>query len=296
MGRKKQHSDLPTYDQFIKPTIDALISLGGSGSVDEINNKVAESLKLPKEILEIPHGSDNRSEFEYRLAWTKYYLKMAGVIDNSTRGVWTLVIPFEQAKKINPDELVKAVKETFKEAPKKERSNKKNKSVNQLPIYIEEEVKDWKIKLLDELKSLPPFGFERICQRLLREAGFQQVTVTQRTRDGGFDGEGILQINPLVSLKVLFQCKRYLDNSVVTAPDISKFRGTLDGRAEKGIILTTGRFTEDARKESIRPGATQIELVNGEKLVEMFEMLTLGLKPKKDYEVDTKFFDEYRKS
>lgn len=155
-----------------------------------------------------------------------------------------------------------------------------------------EEHLDYKALLLATLQSLPPEGFERICQRLLRESGFQQVAVTGRSGDGGIDGHGILQINPLVSFKVLFQCKRYRGAVPVSA--VRDFRGALQGRADKGIVLTTGTFTTDAKREAIRDGATPIELVDGDKLVEMFEGLGLGLRPKKDYDIDQPFFDQYR--
>jgi restriction system protein len=127
---------------------------------------------------------------------------------------------------------------------------------------------------------------------LLREFGFQQVAVTGRSGDGGIDGHGILQINPLLSFKVLFQCKRYQGAVAVSA--VRDFRGALQGRADKGIILTTGTFTTEAKREAIRDGATPIELVDGDKLVGMFEELRLGLCPKKDYDLNDEFFDEFR--
>jgi restriction system protein len=159
------------------------------------------------------------------------------------------------------------------------------------PDSVDEHL-DYKSLLLATLQSLPPEGFERICQRLLRESGFQQVAVTGRSGDGGIDGHGILQINPLVSFKVLFQCKRYRGAVPVSA--VRDFRGALQGRADKGIVLTTGTFTTDAKREAIRDGATPIELVDGDRLVEMFEALGLGLRPKKDYDIDQPFFDQYR--
>ncbi|MDP7066871.1 MAG: restriction endonuclease, partial [Acidimicrobiales bacterium] len=151
---------------------------------------------------------------------------------------------------------------------------------------------DYRSALLSTLRALSPDGFERICQRLLRESGFQQVTVTGKSGDGGIDGHGILQINPLVSFKVLFQCKRYQGAVAVSA--IRDFRGALQGRADKGIVLTTGTFTTDAKREALRDGATPIELVDAEKLVDMFESLSLGLRPKKDFEVDDEFFEQYK--
>lgn len=146
--------------------------------------------------------------------------------------------------------------------------------------------------LLDVLRALPPAGFERVSQRLLRESGFERVIVTGQSNDGGIDGHGILQVNPFVSFTVLFQCKRYI--GTVSASQVRDFRGAMMGRADKGIIITTGTFTTEAKKEARRDGAPPIELVDGEQLVRMFERLELGVKPKTVYEVDDAFFDEYR--
>ncbi|MDZ7767560.1 MAG: restriction endonuclease [Melioribacteraceae bacterium] len=151
---------------------------------------------------------------------------------------------------------------------------------------------DYKIELLDLLKSLSPSGFERLSQRLLREAGFQNVVVTGKSGDGGIDGVGILQINPLVSFKVMFQCKRFQKS--VSASQIRDFRGTILGRAEKGIFITTGSFTSSASEEARREGVIPIELVDGEKLVDMFEKLEIGLRPVKTYEVIQEFFEPFR--
>ncbi|MCD8489255.1 MAG: restriction endonuclease [Desertifilum sp.] len=130
-----------------------------------------------------------------------------------------------------------------------------------------------------------------MCQRLLRESGFQQVEVTGRTGDGGIDGKGILQINLLISIPVLFQCKRY--NGSVGASQIRDFRGATMGRADKGIFITTGTFTVEARREAVRDGVPPIELVDGNKLIEMFENLELGLIPKTVYEIDSSFFEAF---
>ena len=139
----------------------------------------------------------------------------------------------------------------------------------------------------------PPAGFERFCQRLLRESGFQEVTITGRSGDGGIDGIGMLQVNALVSFKVLFQCKKYAGS--VTPSHVRDFRGAMTGRADKGIIITTGSFTSEARKEAVRDGAPPIELVDGEKLTGMLEKLELGLRPRQTFEVDAPFFEGYKK-
>ena len=148
-------------------------------------------------------------------------------------------------------------------------------------------------RLLALLKSLPPSGFERLCQRLLREAGFEQVVVTGRSGDGGIDGNGVLALNAFVSFRVLFQCKRY--EGSVGPGHVRDFRGAMQGRADKGIVLTTGTFSADARREAVRDGVPPIELVDGEKLIQLFEDLELGLTPRTAYELNERFFDEYRK-
>ncbi len=159
-------------------------------------------------------------------------------------------------------------------------------------IPDEEEPKDHSAALLEVIKSLPPGGFERLTQRLLRESGFQQVTVTGKSGDGGIDGIGTLKVNPFVSFNVLFQCKRY--QGAVTPSQVRDFRGAMQGRADKGLIITTGTFTLEAKKEARRDGVPPIELVDGEALVEMFEQHELGLVPKRSYDIDEIFFQEYR--
>ena len=142
------------------------------------------------------------------------------------------------------------------------------------------------------MQGLPAKGFEQLCQRILREAGFTEVNVTGRSGDQGIDGHGTLQINPLVSLKVLFQCKRYKDS--VSSSQVRDFRGAMTGRADKGIIMTTGTFTAEARREALRDGAPSIESIDAEKLIDMLESLELGLKPVKAYAIGSPFFNEFR--
>jgi restriction system protein len=127
----------------------------------------------------------------------------------------------------------------------------------------------------------------------LRESGFQQVVVTGRSGDGGIDGVGVLQVNPFVSFNVLYQCKRYQGS--VAPSQIRDFRGSMMGRADKGIILTTGTFTLEAKKEARRDGVPPIELVDGETLIQLFERLELGLIPRTTYDIDDKFFEDFRK-
>jgi restriction system protein len=95
----------------------------------------------------------------------------------------------------------------------------------------------------------------------------------------------------LVSFQVLFQCKRYRDS--VSASQVRDFRGAMACRAEKGIILTTGAFTAEARREASRDGVPAIELIDSEKLIDLLEDLELGLKKVASYEIDATFFSEF---
>ena len=282
--------------QFLRhfgPLLDALRALGGSATPDEATDKVAELSGATEEQLNetLPSGGPR---FKNQVAWARFYLKREGLLDSSKRGVWSLT---EKGAKIH---LTYAdAHEIFRRQVQLDAAKRKQKEEPQSVVdaATPEELDisasaDYRSQLIETITTLPFGGFERLCQRLLREAGFQQVSVTGRTGDGGIDGEGILEVNPFVTFKVLFQCKRYKGS--VGAPVIRDFRGAMLGRADKGIILTPGTFTQDARREARRDGAPPIELVDRDKLVEMFAKLELGLRPRTTFELDEKFFDEFR--
>jgi restriction system protein len=96
-----------------------------------------------------------------------------------------------------------------------------------------------------------------------------------------------------VSFKVLFQCKRYAEGNLVGRAQVGDFRNAMIGRAEKGIIITTSSFTNAAVVEANREGAPQVELVDGIKLVEMFQRVELGVKKRVVYDVDPSYFEKF---
>jgi restriction system protein len=147
----------------------------------------------------------------------------------------------------------------------------------------------WKDALLARLLALAPDAFERLCQRALRESGFTKVEVTGRSGDGGIDGTGVLRLN-LLSFQVLFQSKRIRGS--VGAPVVRDFRGAMVGRADKGLIITTGTFTPEARREATRDGAPAIDLVDGDALCELLKQLKMGVKIRmvEEIEVDGEYF------
>jgi restriction system protein len=266
--------NLPTYDEMMNPLIEALKKLGGSGTINEINETVFEIMKLPNEVLEVLHGENgSRGEVEYRLAWTRTYLKKVGILENSSRGVWALSPTHKDIQSVNSKEIVSKVLK-LNQSEKQERTDNQNLDSNN--IDTPEELQNWRNDLKKILLDMAPDAFERLFQRVLRESGFHQVEVTGKTGDGGIDGKGIFRIAGFISFNVLFQCKRWSDNSV-TASDIRDFRGALQGRADKGMFVTTSTFTRDAIKEAMRDGAPPIDLIDGESLIEKLKELNLGL-------------------
>lgn len=271
---------------MIVPTLKALIELGGSGTIEEINTKVFEIAKVPDEILQVPHGDGGTTnEVEYRLAWSRTYLKKFGLLENSSRGIWALSKSDIDIKKIDHNEIVKTVRDQNKP------SVQKNKTAKTLTTEIEKEVTDevdnteeWKEKLLNILYKISPAAFERLSQRLLRESGFFQVEVTGKVGDGGIDGKGIVRVSGLLSFHVIFQCKRYKGS--VTPSQIRDFRGAMQGRADKGLVITTGTFTREAIKEATRDGAPPIDLIDGELLCDKLKELKLGVDTKLTETID----------
>jgi restriction system protein len=279
MRKKKviNESILPTFDSLMNPLFNALIALGGSGSIDEIYEKVIEMEKISEEITSLLHNPEksNQTELGYRLAWARTYLKKYGFLENSSRGVWTLTQSAKEQKVINAQEVVKAVRDMDKPAISK--AIKSEAEIELQPVDTPEEILEWKEELYLLLtKSISPDAFERLTQRLLRESGFVQVEVTGKTGDGGIDGKGIARINGLMSFHVIFQCKKYQGS--VSAGEIRDFRGAMVGRADKGLFITTGTFTSAAIKEATRDGAPPIDLIDGEHLAEKLKELQLGVK------------------
>jgi len=280
MARKKVISDLPSFDELIIPTVKALKKLGGSGSVEEINNSVYEIAKISDDILQIPHGEEGTmSEVDYRLAWSKTYLKKYGLLENSSRGIWALTKSDIDITKLDHIEIVRTVRRQTKP------SLTKTKTVKETEEEIEQEIseevnnsEEWKDKLLNILYKIKPDAFERLSQRLLRESGFFQVEVTGKSGDGGIDGKGIVRVNGLLSFYVIFQCKRYKGS--VSPKDVREFRGAMIGRDVKGLFITTGTFTKEAIKEATRDGAPPIDLIDGNLLCDKLKELNLGVETK----------------
>lgn len=260
---------VPKFDDLYTEVVKSLQQLGGSGSTSEINDKVGELLNLSEDDVNAIHRG-NTTKLNYRLAWTRTYLKQYGLIENSARGVWSLTAKGKDITSVDKNIINKFVR-GYNEGLKIAQSEKDN-----VTHSTEDSLELWKDELLNEIKQKSPEAFERLCQRILREAGFIQVTVTGRSGDGGIDGTGIVRIGGFLSFRVIFQCKRYQGS--VTSQQIREFKGTMVGRADKGLFMTTGTFTRDAKMEASRDGAPPVDLVDGELLAEKMKELGLGVK------------------
>lgn len=283
------------FVSWFGPLLNALRDLGGSGTPEEASNKVAEQQNVSDEILNKTIAS-GASRFHNQVCWARQYLVWEGFIDSSIRGIWKLTEKGQNA--ILDDD---SAYELFVKWNKINSANRKQKKDSAIEKEVDEEeidddssiFVDYKSQVLNYLRTMSPKNFERFCLYLLRVNNFENLQLTGKSHDEGIDGIGILKINPFVSFKVLFQAKRYKDGNNVSRDKIGDFRNAMIGRADKGIFITTSKFTQEAIKEANRDGAPQIELVDCDKLIKMIEISKLGLKPVTTYEVDTTFFQQY---
>lgn len=275
------HADVPTFDAFMGPIIERLKAHGRSMTNEEMADDVARHMGLSEAVRSVPHGATGQTEVGYRMSWARSYLRSVEALESNGQGVWSLT-PKGAAM---TDAEIAEVKRLVRQAGAARRAAQRSAQADETraevasPIAAEiaEEIADdaWRSALMTRLLALDPSAFERLCQRLLRESGFSKVEVTGKTGDGGIDGTGVLRMN-LLSFQVVFQCKRWQGS--VGAPTVRDFRGAMVGRADKGLILTTGTFTAEARKEAVRDGAPAIDLVDGEMLCDLLRQHRLGVR------------------
>lgn len=276
---------VPSFDELINPLFLALKSLGGSGSTNELYEKVIEMYQFSDDVLSIMQNENStQTKVAYRLAWARTYLKKFGVINNTSRGIWVINSNFEKCDGFDSKEVVKKVRELSSASKEILDDNNLENDEIELPSEIE----SWRQDLKEVLYKMNPFEFEKLTQLMLRESGFSQVEVTKRSGDGGIDGFGKFKINGMISFKIAFQCKRY--KGLVSTSEIRDFRGSMTTDIEKGIFVTTGDFTRSAKEEATADGKKHIDLIDGEELVNKLAELKLGIKVEKKYIVDKDFF------
>lgn len=294
--RQKIDKRVPRYGDLISPTFTALKELGGSGNNDEILAQLIVLLSLTDDVVDIPHkGHESMTELAYQAAWARTYLRSYGVIENASRSVWAITSKFAKVDTVDGKEIVAEVVKL----------NAARRNSSTLPISVSnptidtdtpeddgvespDEIKEWRVRLTDILQNMNPYGFERLTQRVLRSCGFTEVKVTKSSGDGGIDGTGKLKINGVFSFNVAFQCKRY--SGSVGAPEVRDFRGSLTKATEKAVLITTGTFTKASREEAANQGKDQIDLIDGEELINLIVENGIGVSEEKAYRIDESFF------
>lgn len=280
---------MPNYSDLINPTLDALQTLGGSATNNEIYLEVIKKMQLSEKIIDFLHSDkSSQTEIQYRLAWARTYLKSYGVIEKTQRGVWAILPMHKDTKFVDIDDCVNTVRNLSLSKKDNIDDPKKDKNLEDDGVELPDENKPWRERLYNILLTMNPFAFERLAQRVLRESGFSEVEVTKKTGDGGIDGYGRVKINGMFSFKVAFQCKRY--SGSVPSSDIRDFRGSLTTDIEKALFITTGTFSKPAQDEATTPGKIQIDLIDGEDLINRLAEYRIGLTPVTEYEINEKYF------
>ncbi|MDR2929764.1 MAG: restriction endonuclease [Propionibacteriaceae bacterium] len=259
-------TQVPRYNDMLWPTVEALRLLGGSGTIEEVNDAVIGGEHYTEEVQGVLHGDGPGTEIAYRLGWARTYLKKMALADNSERGVWSLT---DKGRVVSEAEIEPLRQAVLKEKRSRRRDRKESEMEDET-----EETRDWQDQLLDEVMKLAPDAFERLAQRLLREAGFINTQVLGRSGDQGVDGVGVYRLS-LISFPVYFQCKRYKGS--VGSGAVRDFRGAMAGRGDKGLLITTGTFTAEAKAEANRDGAPPIDLIDGERLTLLLKEYRIGL-------------------
>lgn len=258
---------VPTILELAWPTLKVLESLGGCASNEQIAIKLAESFRLPDEVFPGPQGGGGRTELEDRAAWARTDLKRIGAVENRSRGVWCIT---DLGRRV-PDE--KSLLEAIKKGPPPPGPNDPDEppTVQDDPRKCD---KDWRDEVLGLLRSMDPKSFIGLCNQVLEESGFRQVEIIDKTGNGDILGSGVARIN-LVSFHILFQFKR--SSTPVDGAEIRDLRGAMVGRAEKGLFVTTGKFTDSASQEAVRSGAPVIDLISGTEFCDLLKDLELGV-------------------
>lgn len=272
---------VPNHAQLFWPVVMAFRELGGSADKEQLLEKVAELMGLSDDVVAVLHKDGPGTELGYRVGWVQSWLKAGGMMDNPKRGVWVLNSLGRAATREEVEQVL-----VDRRTANSAKSRARPESLERPPaVKVDREIQDeleeentWQNELLNTLKVMPADAFERLTRLLLLQLGFSHVEVVGRSGDGGIDCIGLVKVNSVLSFKVLVQCKRF--KGTVSSPDLRNFRGAMQGRTDKALFVTTGRFTGDAKKEASRDGVPAIDLIDGEGLAGLLKEMNMGVETK----------------
>lgn len=294
--------EIPTRLDLMYPTLVAVRDMGGSATKSELLEKVPEIAEVTDEQLAVVFPADytrlqGKSKVLYEISWAFSCLKSIGALENSQRGVWS--ITQKGLDYLDMDEAEGVMKRDHSTVARKKMKAQAEQRLQPVehdegrPEDQDDEGEYWKDKLLGALQSMEPSAFERLSMRLVKEAGFRNVEVLGKSGDGGIDGVGVYKVS-LVSFPTYFQCKRY--SGSVPSRAVRDFRGAMAGRGEKGILITTGTFTREAKAEAVRDGAPPVDLIDGDELCELLREYEIGVRVQvrtvEDITIDQAFFQD----
>jgi len=290
--------DLPKFHETFNPILEILIN-GQIIRHTELVMKVFEKYysNLSKELLD-QKTKNGEPLILNRIAWGKSYLKKGGYIVYPARGMVQIT---DKGKKYSEEKLnLKDIdgETNFMDfyVDEKSKGNPNNSEIkNSSPqdlidrgfSEIEAQVK---LELLDKLKGIDPYYFEKVILILLKKMGYGDFIETSKSGDGGIDG--IINEDKLGLDKIYIQAKRYDDNKV-REKDIRNFIGAMSGDTTKGVFVTTSDFDKGAIQKAHDAHHTII-LIDGRKLVDLTHQFNVGVQIKATYDVkmlDDDFFE-----
>lgn len=290
-----ESAPVPTQVRYMPMILDVLRKMRGIAKAAAVKAMVADKLIAVGEQIPDTVLSSGAPKFANDLQWARFHLIKGGLLEPKdvagygnwqlTSKGWNTLLTEADAKAIYASAAGKDADVIQSDSPAPA------EDAQQLPLPG---LYSYKEKLAKILKSMPAGGFERLCTDIMFKHGFDGPVTKGKTGDGGIDGEGMLAFGDgsLVKIKVAWQCKRFKD-ATVGAQVVRDFRGSLDGKTQFGLILTTSTFTEAANAEARRPGATPIELVGLDRLISILEEKQMGVKMVMTFEVVDQFFNQY---
>lgn len=302
--------NLPSWEEFNVPVLGALLD-GEVLPIRQLRQKVADDAGLSEEqrAITIPSG---QLAYEGRISWAASYLNRVDALERPQRGHYRITDKGRQLLQDHPDAISEAtlrqvanpddqwwvqkkgtgtIKDSTSSFDDADTSLDPTEQVEQGVARIHEDVAHG---LLSRLQEREPEFFERAVVDLLLKMGYGGAhgrgSVTQLTNDGGIDG--VIDQDALGLNKVYIQAKRYAQDNAVQRPDVQSFVGALSGKADGGLMITTGRFSKGA-VEYARDVPARIILVDGQQLTKLMIRYGVGVEVKQTYSIvgiDEDFF------
>lgn len=305
---------VPDYQSVMLPLLRFAAQKETEISTSEAVEALAKELGLSEDDLKEMLPSGIQATFVNRVGWASTYMKKAGLLQATRRGFYQITDRGKDLLKKQPKTInVKLLKQypeflEFQQLKGTRSGDKALESKGPSDIStatpsealeaayenLRDELSD---ELLSRLKKISPAFFERVVVELLVKMGYGGSRVDAgkaigRCGDGGIDG--IIKEDKLGLDVVYIQAKRW-DNNPVGRPDVMQFAGALQAqRANKGIFITTSRFTDDARSYVSQIGS-KIVLIDGDQLTSLMIEYDVGVSTVSLYpvkKVDSDYFEE----